>query len=363
MSVNSQAMLQTLQIASTIGDGIPSPRSRAGAQVVFTLADEDRRLFFPDHNDCLPVETIWINAPWMERAEWDECLAEHRPRVLVTGWNTPALPERHAAVRGGSVDYVCHVTGSVRQIVTRELIACGLKVSNWGTLAAPQVAEHALLLALAALRNLGAWREFMCRPADEQHWHKHQLATRTLHGKRVAIHGFGSIAREFIALLQPFHAQVTAFSEGVPPSFMQKHGASPAASLRELAENADVFIECEALTEANVGSVNAAVLSALPRGAVFVNVGRGAVVNETALVEMAREYGLRVAGDVFASEPLPPDSPIFALPGAVLSPHIGGPAFDTYPACGARALENVRRYLAGLQPEGLITTEIFDRST
>lgn len=331
----------------------------AAAGILFALAADERNLFFPGE---LPCGAVWHDARGLGQASWNRLIATHRPRILVSGWTTPSLDSALTTLGGndGPVDYVCHVSGSIRHVVSREQLASGLKVTNWGTLVAPVVAEHALLLLMASLRCLPSWREHVVLPSTAQREH---LATRTLHGARVSIHGFGAIARELVRLLQPFKVSVTVFSAGVPESLIRAAGAVPASSLAELARGADIFVTCEALTPSSHGAINAAVLAELRPGAVFVNVGRGAVVDEAALVAAVRSRGLRFASDVFVQEPLPPDSPLLALPDAVLSPHIAGPTRDYFSACGQHALRNISRYLAGESPAGLITPEIFDRST
>lgn len=335
--------------------------ARASARILFALTDTERQLFFPDNQQPLLQQSAWMSGHKMAPEVWDACLAEHRPQVLVTSWTTPMLPMQHSTLDGGSVDYVCHVTGSVRPVVSREMIVRGLRVTNWGGLIAPQVAEHALLLILAALRDLGRWQDFILKAAEGPK--PPHLPTRTLRGKRVALHGFGGIVRELIKLLQPFGVELSAFSTGVSADHIHRNGARPAVSLVALAADADVFVECEALTDATRQSVGAEVVSALPDGAAFINVGRGAVVDEIALAAAARARGIRVACDVFVQEHLSSASPLFGLPGAIYSPHIGGPALDAYGACGAHALRNISRYLNGHSPEGIISTEIFDRST
>ena len=331
----------------------------ARARILFALAHDERDLFFPGE---LPAGAVWQEVRGLDRAGWHRMLADHRPEILVSGWSTPSLDSDFTTLdgRNGTIDYVCHAPGAIRHVVTREQLVAGLKVTNWGALVAPLVAEHALLLVLACLRQLSGWRGHL-RPTTSGR--RERLATRTLHGGRVAIHGFGVIARELIRLLQPFHPTITVYSAGVPADFIRKHGAIPMDSLPALAQDADIFVTCEALTEQSRNSINAAVLAGLAEGAVFVNVGRGAVVDEEALIQAARQRGLRLGCDVFVHEPLAADSPFFTLPEAILSPHIAGPTRDHYSACGRHALANIARYLAGETPVGLITPEIFDRST
>ncbi|WP_043587008.1 hydroxyacid dehydrogenase [Geminisphaera colitermitum] len=342
----------------------PRPSVHAAtSRILFALDRSEWERFFPKgaaglaasgRADYCDVGTL------AEAAVWREQILRIRPSIIVSAWRTPAITDELTRAAGGPVDYVCHVAGSVRQLVTRAQIEAGLIVSNWGSLVAPIVAEHTLLLVLAGLRNLPAWRGVLGWP---DHLRRERLTTRCLRGKRVAIHGFGAIARELIALLNPFGVSIHAYSSGVPLSFMQEYGVHAASSLEGLCAGADVFVTCEALTPATHGVIDAKVLARLPEGAVFVNVGRGRLVDEHALLRIAREKHLRVASDVFVNEPIAPDSPFVGLPDALISPHIGGPTDDLYPMCGDYALANVNRHLAGQAIESLVTLTAYDRST
>ena len=275
---------------------------------------------------------------------------------------TPRVPE--ALVQSGKLPlrYVCHLTGTVRERISRELIQNGLLVSNWGSAISHTIAEHALLLVLGSLRGMPLWRAHMEAPTGSA---KAAIPTRSLQGKRIGIHGFGAIARHLIALLKPFGVSIASYSAGVPAELYKEQGVSCCESLEELVKDIDIMVECEAWTPQTEGSVNAHILGLLPPGAVFVNVGRGAVVDEVALAKLAAEGKIIVALDVYQKEPLALDSPFFDLPNALLSPHIAGPTQDGLPLCGDHALSNLRHYLAG-QPEqikGRVTLEIYDRTT
>ncbi len=102
------------------------------------------------------------------------------------------------------------------------------------------------------------------------------------------------------------------------------------------------------------------VLAALPDGAVFVNVGRGRVVDEAALVREAGNMRIQIALDVFETEPLAPDSPPALLPEVIVSPHIAGPAHKQFPLCGELALGNIDRFLRGESLECGVDLEILD---
>lgn len=321
--------------------------------LIFLLNPRELRSFFGQ--DTVP-DLAAAGSTFLPSSEPDvtRCLETLRPEVLVTGWSTKSLPADWLGSTDCSLKYICHLTGSVRELVPRVFLERGGLVTNWGSLVAPQVAEHALLLALAALRNLPSWGPGSLDCKD---------TTRTLFGKTVGLHGFGKIARSLRELLRPFGVRVLSYSKGVPADYMTAHGVEPCASLPELFANSAVLFGCEALTGETARSVTAEVLAALPDGAVFVNVGRGKVVDEPALIREAESGRLRIALDVVAHEPLPPDSPLARLPNVIYSPHIAGPTGDQFIQCGRQALENLDRYFHQLPLEAQVTLEIYDRST
>lgn len=342
----------------------PALASTATARVLFALDEHEREAFFPEGVPAITdAETRFKPDGALTSGAWLALLEEFRPTVVVSCWSTPPIPASHAD-RDSGLRFVCHLAGSVRRLVPREFIERGGLVTNWGNIAGRIVAEHALLLALAALRNQPGWRPLIEGPRTKP-WRSAtmRLKPRSLYGRSVGIHGFGHVARALVALLRPFDVEIFAYSDGVPPSFMREHGVKPVASLPALAGSADVFFCCEALTERTAASINAAVLASLPEDAVFVNVGRGAVADEPALLREASSGRIRIALDVVAQEPLTAASPAANITDAVISPHIGGPTYDQLPVCGQLALDNLARFFRGEPLDALVTAELYDRST
>lgn len=329
-------------------------------RILFALNPEERAQFFPDGTaPHFPrVRCSWLSpAAFAQPDAWTRSLQQTRPTILVSGWATPALPQPLLFSHDLPLRYVCHVGGSVRRTVPREFLVGGGLVTNWGNLIGPPVAEHALLLILASLRNLPQWR-----PGGP--WgNGHLLSTRSLHGKRVGLHGYGRIARELVRLLQPFHVICSAFAEHMSKTALKADGVAQLSSLEHLFRENAIVVECEALTPSTAGSVTQRLLALMPDDAVFVNIARGAIVDETAMAEEAARGRIRVASDVFQHEPLPPHSLLWRIPGLIVSPHIGGPTSDGYARFGALALENLKRYLDGRPLEGRVTLDVYDRST
>jgi phosphoglycerate dehydrogenase-like enzyme len=294
-----------------------------------------------------------------DTAEFSGVLEDYRPEVVVGAWDMPPLPLSAVAGQGGSVAYFSFVPGSAKKQITGEHLRAGLVMSNWGTTIGPYVAECALLLVLNALRRVALWGHQL---KAEGKWRDRLTHNRSLFRKRVGLHGFGSIAQSLVELMRPFDPIVTA-DTAVPDEVLAKYGVTRAESTDALFANSDVLIELKPLTARTERSVDERLLRLLPSGACFVNIGRGPVVDEAALVRVASEGKIEVALDVYAAEPLPETSPLRTLPNVFLLPHMGGATIDRGIECGERALRNVERFVAGEKLENEVTAESFERGT
>lgn len=299
----------------------------------------------------LPPNTAWKGDPGF--------FVREQPEILITGWGAPMLPSSRTAMP--SVQYVCHLPGSVRGLVPRALLEEGLLVTNWGHCHADTVAECALMLILCTLRR--TTETHMVMHGDRGWKWPNDLRPLSLFGRRVGLHGFGAVARSLLPLLKPFGVSVQAYSAGVPAEVFFTSGVRQASSLEELFSTSDVLVEIEAATPSNLGTVTESHFRLLSPGAVFVNVGRAAVVDEAGLLRVAREGWLPMGLDVYHQEPLPADSALRGLPHVCLLGHQAGPTPDRRRDCGQFALENLRAYRSGQPLRGVVTVETFDLMT
>lgn len=328
-------------------------------RLALAISPDERTAFLQSHLDRLNASTEVVDATAGSNSVIENLL-QQEPEILISAWSTPWLEPLLLNPRC-RLKYVCHLTGSVRNVVPRAFIEKGGRVTNWGTLPNLAVAEHALLLALAILRNLPGWSPFAAGPRSVSA--TRALGTQTLCGRRIGIHGFGGVAQALVRILKPFTGSIASYSAGVPAEFMRAHGVEPVNSLGELCAQSEVFFECEALTPATRRSIAAPELARLPGDAVFVNVARGDLVDEEALIREASAGRIRVALDVIATEPLTPQSAVSRIKGAVLSPHIAGPTLDQYAQVGELAVANLERYVTGGMLQAEVTLEVYDRST
>lgn len=349
-----------------IEDDLRPMGAEASRGIVFALAPDIRhyfdKVFDPRRFASLPCH--WLDVSHLDAKQWEDALMKLQPTMLVTGWGTPPLPESYAGMDALSLRYVCHLAGGVKPMVPRRLIERGVLVSNWGESISFTIAEHAILLVLGLLRNLPEWGGFIDKWQSGNSGHPLMaLSTRCLRGKRVGLHGFGAIAREIVQMLRAFRVEVSAYSDGVPTNLFEKHQVKPAESLAVLFSGNDIVIECEAVTSRSRGSVTERLLRLMPDQAIFVNVGRMAVVDEVALIKVVQEGRLRVGTDVYQHEPISPQYPLLKTTHALLSPHIAGPTEDALPGMCEFALANLQRYIKGEPIEGLVSLEVYDRTT
>ncbi|WP_416740835.1 NAD(P)-dependent oxidoreductase [Pseudomonas sp. NFX71] len=176
-----------------------------------------------------------------------------------------------------------------------------------------------------------------------------------VHGKTLGIIGMGRIGE---ALAQRGH-----FGFGMPVIY-HSHSPKPAIeqrfkaqyrSLPELLQQADFVCLTLPLTAETEGLIGAEQFALMRPETIFINISRGKVVDEAALIEALRSGQIRAAGlDVFEREPLNPDSPLLQLNNVVATPHIGSATHETREAMATCAVDNLLTALAGGRPKNLV---------
>ena len=179
-----------------------------------------------------------------------------------------------------------------------------------------------------------------------------------VHGKTIGILGFGRIGQAV--------ARRAALGFGMPVLYHSRNPVNLRASepaltgkalhtpVDELLARADIVVATLPLSDETRGFMGAAQFARMKPGAIFINGGRGATVQEGALLHALDNGHLRAAGlDVFATEPLPLDSPLRTHPRVTALPHIGSATFETRYAMAVLATSNLLQALAGQRPEAV----------
>lgn len=337
-----------------------SPAARPLTATLAALTPLETRDFFPEPSwsevNTLAPGLRLLSTVGLSAADFHRELAATNPEVLLACWKTPPLP----AELPPRLRYVCYLAGSVKRLVTRAHLERGLLVSNWGGSISRIVAEWALFHILASLRRASAWCIAMHK---EGAWKNEKTETASLFGRKVGLHGFGLVARELLKLLRPFGVQVSVFAPDVTPAVERQWNVRRASTLESLFAENDIIVELAPLIPETRGIIQEKHLRLIQPGGVFVNIGRGAVVDEDALVRVAREGEVQFGLDVFTIEPLPADHPLRGLMNVSLTPHLAGPTTDRRRDAGDWALRNLRAYARSEPLEAQVTAQNYDLMT
>jgi phosphoglycerate dehydrogenase-like enzyme len=223
---------------------------------------------------------------------------------------------------------------------------------------ADSVAELAVLHLLALTRRLDDARSTLAAGDWER-----RPTGGSLSGATVLIVGFGAIGEALAARLAPFGADlvaVRAHPERGGPAAVRRVGGP--GDLPELLGQADAVVCCAMFDGSNAGMFGAAAFAALRPGALFVNVARGALVDEAALLAALDSGQVGGAGlDVHATEPADPGSALLRHPGVLATPHLGGLTDVMFRRTSAAFAENVLRWAAGEEPRWAVNAPAFRR--
>ena len=233
--------------------------------------------------------------------------------------------------------------------------ANGIPLANTpGQFSARALAEHALMLMLCTIKGF----------SKSQRDLKAGIFGRSfgdeLHGRTVGLIGVGASGREFARLSQPLGLPVV----GIDPAGSTAEEAARLGiqvlggpeKLGELLSRADVVSIHAPLTSATRQMMGSAAFGRMKPSAILINVSRGQIVDQAALLDALRSHRIAGAGlDVFAAEPLAFDDPLLAMDNVVLTPHVAGATYETSRRRAAAAAENVQRVARGDEPLYVVT--------
>ncbi|MFJ3468307.1 2-hydroxyacid dehydrogenase [Pseudomonas sp. NPDC090201] len=240
----------------------------------------------------------------------------------------------------------------------QDLTRRGVQLTNTPDVLTETTADTGFALIMASARRVvelanmvrdGQWRQNI----GPRHFGS------DVHGKKLGIIGMGRIGE---ALAQRgnlgFGMPVLYHSHSRKPAVEARFGAQY-RSLEDLLKEADFVCLTLPLTADTEGLIGAAQFALMRPETIFINIARGKVVDEKALIEALRNKQIRAAGlDVFEQEPLAQDSPLLALDNVVATPHMGSATFETREAMARCAVDNLLAALAGERPPNLVNPEI-----
>lgn len=232
--------------------------------------------------------------------------------------------------------------------------AANIAVTNTPNTNAQSVAEYVFGLLLGLQRRI-AQNNQLIRTGE---WHKLRSEAPELNeisNKTLGIIGFGSIGAAVARIGHfGFGARILAARRNllVGPDWVEF------ANITDVASRADILVIACPLTPSTQGMINARFISSMRKNAILINVARGAIIDETALVTALQSQQIAGAAlDVFSFQPLPENSPLRSCPNIVLSPHIAGVTRQSMLRMSNAAVSDTLRVLHGKRPKNLINVQ------
>jgi len=237
----------------------------------------------------------------------------------------------------------------VHQLLIPEIVASNVVITNGRTVHGVVVAEHSMALILALAKRLpSAFRYQQQRKWGQGEMCEEHPMPREVAGATLLLLGAGSIGREVIPRAKAFGMEVVVLRENVHSGAEGADAVYSISQLDRLLPQADFVLISLPTLPSTRGMFNRERLARMKSDAYLVNVSRGALVDEPALIECLQKKQIGGAAlDVFATEPLPPESPLWLLENLIITPHTAALAQTLWERHYALIAENLRHYLAG----------------
>ncbi len=315
---------------------------------------------------------LWSAPEWLGQR-----LHREFPQIEVEQRNTYKNIEEHIrdaeiffgwSLRGEQVSatkklrWIHSTAAAVHQLMSPELRASDVIVTNARSVHGPVVAEHTIALMFALAKRLPVAVHYQQQHvwAQEQMSYQHPHPTE-LAGSTLGLIGYGAIgsaiARSSVALgMRVLVVRQHPETEGGVEQSIETFGPD---RLDEVIPQSDFVVLAAPLTEKTRHIINDGRLARMKPEAYLINVSRGALIDESALTDALRSRRIGGAAlDVFAHEPLPADSPLWDLDNLLITPHTAATSDKMWERHYALIKENLRRYLAGEPLLGLVDKQV-----
>jgi len=268
---------------------------------------------------------------------------------VMIGWSLP--PEQLHAAK--SLRWIYSITAAVDQFLYPELVSSEIALTNAGSVHGPVVAEHAIAMLLALAKRLPSAVRYQDRRkwAMEAIW-KEQPRPREVRGSNLVVVGLGSIGAEVASMAAALKMHVMGVREHPERGAMGANEVVAFDALDNVIAKADFVALAAPLTERTRHLIDARRLQIFKPTAFLINVSRGALVDEGALVKALRDRKLAGAAlDVFEQEPLSRWSPLWKMPQVLITPHTAFLTENVWHLHYEVFAANLKRFLAGQQLE------------
>jgi len=294
---------------------------------------------------AVAVRRHWPEMKVVHLLNYDRLDAEIADTDIFVGYSL--RPEQFVKAR--RLKWLHSTAVGVGQLMYPELRCSKVIVTNVSGVHSIPMAEHVLGTLVALARNFPATFRYQ----RERHWAQQEIwdspqRPRELTGQVLLIVGFGAIGRELARVIKPLGMKIWAVTRSGKANLALVERAEPASRLRELLPQADFVVLAAPETPESRHLIGAAEFAAMKPTAYLINVARGSLVDEAALIDALRRCAIAGAAlDVVSQEPLPPESPLWEMENVFLTPHISAATEHLWERQTALLLENLERWFGG----------------
>jgi len=287
--------------------------------------------------DASDLATAEQSGDFTSKEKFDAMLAQ--AEVVYGFW-----PPRNVVARAPKLKWVQSMLAGVDHSIYADIFQSPVVVTNTRGMHGTQVSELVFEMMLMFAKQAPSCFQMK----QEKKWQR--FTPMVLHSKTVGIVGLGSIGKEIARLAKAFRMRVVANRRSTKQVTRVKYVDKllPKDQLTELLSESDFVVLALPATPETDKLIGEEELRSMKSTAYLINIARGSVMDEEALVRALDEHWIAGAGlDAFTTEPLPPESKLWKFPNVIYSPHIGG-VLENYNLVATRLFcENLRRYLGG----------------
>lgn len=261
--------------------------------------------------------------------------------IVVTGWGSARFPTQR--IPDSRLQLIAHTAGTIRPIVPQELLAEGVRVTQAASGMAVSVTELAVYMTMAMLRDLHTVDGSMRR----KDWTGALAAPlgQTVAGSRIGVIGAGRIGRSYIEAVASMGSDVLVYDPYLSRQDAREMGAR-LCGLDDLLRNSPVVALHAPVTDETRGMINADRLALIQDGGIIINTARAGILDWHAFVAELCSGRLHAAMDVYETEPLPQEHPLWTLPNVMLTPHIGAWTTHSRMTQGEVIVDELERFVA-----------------
>ena len=303
--------------------------------------------------------SLWNPPPEMAariRKRWPEIRVVHLPNYdgldpelpdtdIFVGFSL--RPEQFGHAR--KLKWLHSTAAGVGQLMYLELRRSGIEVTNASGVHTIPMAEHILGMLVAMARRFPDCFRYQqqARWGQQELWDS-LVRPRELHEQTLLLIGFGAVGRAVAKIVRPLGMRVWAVTRSGEGERELAEKIVPAARLHEVLPGADFVILAAPETPETRGMIGAPELACMKASAYFINVSRGALVDEPALIAALERRAIAGAAlDVASQEPLPPDSPLWKLENAFITPHMSAVSDQLWTRQTDLLIANLERWFSG----------------